>query len=488
MEVDNLQYFYVTSDSKRAKEKNTFVTNLSKNNAQLAINDAIKAAGAVATVKDPAMVLLDDVNTTYRINNHIWFTPNGNSGVTLEGGTAPKYPCSHVILCGRPGVTIKLATGLNLDYWGSKTNSVDRLGLIYMYGASHVTVCNLTIDGSYTDYKGKTTVKLGQSKGDLIVALKGSNNLKFYNLTLINGFDDGFYLNGVSDVYCSDIVNKAGGHDGWNCYNCKRVTVEYSICGMNTNCGFRWSGPSDTALVRFSEFYTMAGGASAFELQNTGKNITIKNCYIHDITPTKYGGIGYPGQSPTGSGHVYESNLITNCNGFGISSNIPSTAVVKNNCLVNASLAKRGSQSGNITSVSGKKVTKNGSNGSINVNWVIDKKLYGIPKRTSSKYSPAYPGTSGSTPTPPKEDPPKSDGGSTVAKNVTITSTWTLNSNGTLTQWLSADEAKKLGNAIKLSGTGNQVRFSSVIKLDDAGKITQEITAANATSLRKILK
>lgn len=375
--------FYVTQDAKKADKANYFYTSADSKRADIAINSAIKAAGAVATSANPATVFVE--RGTYYISDHIWFTPNSNPKRSGGVQVAPAYPCSYVTLRGIDKPVIKISGGLNPKLWGG-SNTYDRLGMIFMYGASNVTLSGLTLDGSYADlYEGKSTFTYGQSIMDAVVQYS-CKNIKAEDIIIYNGACDGFLV-ATSDGFTAEgcVVNYCG-HDGFQCYNTKNVLVNRCMVGMRSNCGFRWAGASSNGEVRNSEFWTALGGAAAFELQNTASNLKIHHNYIHDVNGNGYGGIGYKGQSPTGTGHQYYNNIIVDC-AYGISDNIPNTAVIKNNVILNCSLTSRGVKSNNVTTTSGYTFVKSGVKKSCDTYWIVtggnlSKELVGIEPKT----------------------------------------------------------------------------------------------------------
>lgn len=360
--------FYVTQASSMEGKPNYFYSPPESKTANTVINAAIKAAGAVATATNPSTVFIE--KGTYVISDHIWFTPNGNPKRASTTQVAPAYPCNNVILQGVNKPKIKIAAGLDGSKWGG-SSTYDRLGMIFMYGAKNITLSNILLDGSYDDlYAGKANFTYGQSKMDAVV-LYACDNIKADLITVINGACDAFLVAKSSRFTATECIIDHCGHDGFQCYSSTDVLVDRCRVGIRSNCGFRWAGSSARGEVRNSEFWTALGGASAFELQNAASSLKIHHNYIHDVNGNgKYGGIGYPGQSPTGSGHEYYNNIIVDCV-FGISDNIPSTAVIRKNVVLNCSLTSKGTQSGNVTSVSGYTFQKFGTKKSGDTYWKV---------------------------------------------------------------------------------------------------------------------
>jgi PKD repeat protein len=305
-------YYYVAADSKTAN---------------VAINAAIKDAGAKATAEKPYAVLLKatagQTTTTYWLSDHLHFDKE-------------KWPSDNIRLVGETGVILKIAEGLpcgdttgnsNREWGYHSATGVAKRAAIHIWGVTDVTISNLEIDGSYDDlYTGKFKDESGKVLADndargrseftLINIAKSSKNIKIDHVKMYHGAGDGvgcYSSETVEMCYCD--VNMVG-YDAMECTSAKNVKFHHNIVAIQEFCGIRPDSTSNCEIYD-NEFYTGNGGASAVLLKNTANDILIHHNYFHDIkVNNQYGAIGYPGlgtQAAKGTGHKYYNNLFLNC-------------------------------------------------------------------------------------------------------------------------------------------------------------------------------
>jgi hypothetical protein len=103
---------------------------------------------------------------------------------------------SNTILEGESGVTIKLASGLPI--WGGPGSKIaDEKAMLMIKGnsATDVTIRNLIVDGSQSDYY--PGVKLGAYNYNM-ATLIGVNGLTIQNATFKNGCNDAMLIQNVA--------------------------------------------------------------------------------------------------------------------------------------------------------------------------------------------------------------------------------------------------------------------------------------------------
>ena len=320
--------------------------------AQIAINNAIAAAGSSGTVTI--------LNGTYEFVGHIVTRP----GVNIVGES-------------RDGVILKISQNAELGSYSSSTinsggwggnDDAATDGAIIMAWSNNVTISNLTLDGSCGDGFPCAADDRGHAEYNLMNIR--ADNVVVDNVRFTRGKSDGIIARG-NNIEVSNCVFNMIGHDGCNTYGVNNLRFHNNIVAMRTNCGVRCSGSGSGCYVYNNEFYTGSGGAAAVELQGTVSNVEVYHNYFHDISGAGglYGAIGYPGQSPTGSGHEYYDNLIVNCT-YAIKY-VPSSAVSHHNIIINSGGVEGGSSNNNITTESGYAFDKFGSNGARNTYWTV---------------------------------------------------------------------------------------------------------------------
>jgi hypothetical protein len=348
-------------------------------NAHAVINSAIAAAAKHASAASPATVLIENAAKPYVLNGHVL----SQSNVYITGAS-------------RAGVTLKIASGITpVPYdpisapngWGGVDSPKSKGAIIHVWtGISNVHVSNITFDGSWDDFYSSRL--RGQSEF-VLINIYGASHVLVDNCKFIHGADDGILCtNGASNIEVSHNDFNMVGHDCFQVWSSTQVKYHHNVCAMRTNSGVRFAGSADTCEAYANEFYTGSGGAAGVELETGASNVKIYNNYFHDISGagSAYGAIGYgsglpAADTPTGGGHQYYDNLIVNCT-YGVS-NVPSSAVSKNNIIVSCpTIIHGGTSSDTISTESGYTFTKVGANASDNTYWVV----------TSGPLAPAFAG------------------------------------------------------------------------------------------------
>lgn len=296
--------------------------------AYAVINNAINAAASGATVLNRGVVLIENAESPYEVEGHIL----AKSNVDIIGES-------------RDGVKLKIASGIipvayggpgTIGWGGVDSASAEGAIINVWYDIVNVKIANITLDGSCGDYYACEANDRGHAEFPLINVYKAPNVL-IDNVKFTQGMGDGIIARG-NDMEVSNSIFDMVGHDFVNGYNINNLKFHHNVGAMRTNTGVRFSGAGSGCYVYDNEFYTGSGGASAIELQNTASNVKVYNNYFHDISGASgmYGAIGYVGQTPTGTGHEYYDNLFVNMP-YAVSY-VPSTAVSRNNIMINCSV------------------------------------------------------------------------------------------------------------------------------------------------------
>jgi polygalacturonase len=187
---------------------------------------------------------------------------------------------SNTILEGESGVTIKLAKGLPV--WGGRGSSIaGKKAMLMIRGSSAtgVTIRNLTVDGSQSDYY--PSVRLGTSCYNM-ATLIGCNGLTIKNATFKNGCNDAILLNKCSNVLIDGITVNKCGHDGVYAYNVQDITVKNSKFINRTNSSCRLDSVTNGVFAN-NDCTTSGGGFAGLQLQGTVKNIEAYGNNFHDL-------------------------------------------------------------------------------------------------------------------------------------------------------------------------------------------------------------
>ena len=101
---------------------------------------------------------------------------------------------------------------------------------------NNITVKNLTVDGSQSDFY--PNVRLGTSCYNMGTFV-GGNGLTFENCTFMNGCNDALLLSSCTNIKIDNIKVDKCGHDGIYCYHDTNVNVTNSEFINRTNCSCR---------------------------------------------------------------------------------------------------------------------------------------------------------------------------------------------------------------------------------------------------------
>ena len=353
----------VTVGQTASKASSTyFYYNPSGTNAYAVINNAINAAASGATSSNPGVVYIENASKPYEVASHIL----AKSHVDIKGQSR-----SGVVLKIAAGLTAKAYGGPGTTGWGGTDSGAGDAGIINVWrDVTDVTISNITLDGSCGDYYPCSADDRGRSEFNLM-DVYWATFVTIDNVKFTNGMHDGIRAGG-DDMEVSNSVFDMIGHDAVQGYGIYNLKFHNNIVAMRTNSGVRCAGSGNGCYVYNNEFYTGSGGGSALELQNSFSNVKIYNNYFHDISGASgsYGAIGYPGQSPSGSGHEYYNNLFVNLP-YAINY-VPSSSSSHHNIMINAGTAVGGgSDSNNIKTASGYVFQKYGSNKAGNTYWTV---------------------------------------------------------------------------------------------------------------------
>jgi hypothetical protein len=187
---------------------------------------------------------------------------------------------SNTILEGDNGAKIKLASGLN--EWGGRGSSIaNEKAMLMIRGssASDVTIRNLTVDGSQSDYYPHIT--LGWSIFNM-ATLIGVNGLTIRDVTFQNGCNDAMLIAKSSNVMIDSVTVNKCGHDGVYAYNDKDITVKNCKFINRTNSSTRFDTVTDGVFAN-NDCTTSGGGYAGLELENAVTNIEVYGNNFHGL-------------------------------------------------------------------------------------------------------------------------------------------------------------------------------------------------------------
>ena len=187
---------------------------------------------------------------------------------------------TNTILEGDAGVILKLAKGLKP--WGGPGSSIaNEKAMLMIKGnsASAVTIRNLTVDGSQSDYY--PTVKLGAYYNNM-ATLVGVNGLTIQNVTFKNGCNDAMLISKCSNILIDTVTVNKCGHDGVYAYNNKNITVKNCKFINRANSSTRFDTVTDGVFAN-NDCTTSGGGYAGLELENRVTNIECTGNYFHDM-------------------------------------------------------------------------------------------------------------------------------------------------------------------------------------------------------------
>jgi hypothetical protein len=228
----------------------------------------------------------DGKNDDVQINQALEFAAK-NPGTTVHLKGPFTYDISDslrigsdTILEGDSDTKIKLAKGLPV--WGGRESSIAQKKAMLMIrgnSASNVTIRNLIVDGSQSDYYPK--VRLGTSCYNM-ATIVNCNGLTIQNVTFQNGCNDAMLISKSSNILIDSVTVNKCGHDGVYAYHVNGITVKNSKFINRTNSAVRFDSVTDGAVIN-NEATTSGGGYAGLELQGTLKNIEVTGNYFHDL-------------------------------------------------------------------------------------------------------------------------------------------------------------------------------------------------------------
>jgi len=187
---------------------------------------------------------------------------------------------SKTVLEGESGVTIKLASGLPI--WGGPGSKIpDEKAMLMIKGNSgtDVTIRNLTVDGSQSDYY--PNVKLGAYNYNM-ATLVGVEGLTIQNTTFQNGCNDAMLISKSSNIMIDSVTVNKCGHDGVYAYNVKDITVKNCKFINRANSSTRFDTVTN-GVFENNDCTTSGGGYAGLELENKVINIECTGNNFHDM-------------------------------------------------------------------------------------------------------------------------------------------------------------------------------------------------------------
>ena len=162
---------------------------------------------------------------------------------------------------------------------GSSIANEKAMLMIKGNSATDVTIRNLTVDGSQSDYY--PNVKLGTSCYNM-ATLIGCNGLTIQNVTFKNGCNDAMLISKSSNVMIDTVTVNKCGHDGVYAYNVNGITVKNCKFINRTNSSCRFDTVTDGVFAN-NDCTTSGGGYAGLELEGTVKNIEVYGNNFHDL-------------------------------------------------------------------------------------------------------------------------------------------------------------------------------------------------------------
>ena len=187
---------------------------------------------------------------------------------------------SNTVLEGDSGTKIKLAKGLPV--WGGRESSIsEKKAMLMVRGssASSVTIKNIVVDGSQSDYY--SGVRLGTSCYNM-ATIVNCNGLTIQDVTFQNGCNDAMLISQSSNVVIDSVTVNKCGHDGVYAYHVNGITVKNCNFINRTNSSVRFDSVTN-GVMKNNECTTSGGGYAGLELQGTLKNIEASGNYFHDL-------------------------------------------------------------------------------------------------------------------------------------------------------------------------------------------------------------
>jgi len=187
---------------------------------------------------------------------------------------------SNTVLTGDSTATMKLAPGLSI--WGGSGSSISNEKAMLMIkgnSASNITIRNITVDGSQSDYY--PDINLGTSCYNM-ATLIGCDGLTIQDVTFQNGCNDAMLISESSNIVIDSVTVNKCGHDGVYAYHVTDITIQNCSFINRTNSSCRFDTVTNGVFVN-NECTTSGGGYAGLELQGTLKNIEASGNYFHDL-------------------------------------------------------------------------------------------------------------------------------------------------------------------------------------------------------------
>lgn len=188
--------------------------------------------------------------------------------------------------------------------------------------ASNITIRNLIVDGSQSDYYPQ--VKLGTSCYNM-ATLIGCDGLIIENCTFKNGCNDALLFNKCKNVMIDNLTVDRCGHDGVATYYVEKISVKNSVFINRTNSSCRFYNVKKGEFVN-NECLTSGGGHTGLQLQGELEDI--------EVSGNRIEGLPYPGIRAIDakmSNVVLENNIIEKCASPGIDA---PGAILRNNKII----------------------------------------------------------------------------------------------------------------------------------------------------------
>lgn len=220
------------------------------------------------------------------------------------------------------GATIKLAKGLPAwGYRGCPIREENAMLMIAGNSASNVTLKNLTVDGSQSDYYKHIT--LGHSMYNMATVI-GVNGITVENCTFMNGCNDALLFSDCKNIIIDNLTVNKCGHDGVSTYYVENISVKNSTFINRTNSSCRFYNVTKGEFLN-NICSTSGGGHTGLQMQGNLKDVLVSGNYIK--------GLPYPGIRAIDAkmtNVVIEDNMIEKCAKPGIDA---PGAIVRNNTI-----------------------------------------------------------------------------------------------------------------------------------------------------------
>lgn len=181
----------------------------------------------------------------------------------------------------------------------------------YKSAINGISISGFTIDGNRAN---NTNVVSGKGYYDLIY-ISNCSNISIYDMTLINGHNNGVYTDNCTGVHVHDNDIELVGYDGFIARNCKYVDAYNNIVNCRINNGIHIYN-SDYLEVYGNEVYSEGSGAAGIFIEKYG-TVQMVHINVHDnkVYNTMYAGIviiGYSSFSANSAVAYVKNNIVYN--------------------------------------------------------------------------------------------------------------------------------------------------------------------------------